>query len=244
MQLHHEVFGRIDFAQFHQQACLVFCVFRFRNAVTSDRFGVDGFNFFIRGFSIVDLGQAVVGNVRTMIRKILDPLFHSFQQLSECRHFLAGRLLHFSDEPSKLGCVLDSESFIRTETRNDGHIECLVFSDCLVPLQRIRRVVCRTNEGDVGIFDQLTRCKFFCLQHAVAFRINFLPVCAGKCFFYMEILFQFQGCPVEQRVPYRIFSSVGPSFKFFFRRSIAGNFFFRNSHCTHRAPFIMISAQP
>ena len=117
-------------------------------------------------------------------------------------------------------------------------------SQLTVVFQRIDRVVGRTDRPNVAPPHQRLRRKRVGRQRGVAGVVNFTRRSGRQHPVDPEQPGQFEVRPVVQRIPHRIRNRFGPLPELLVIASGAGYILFRNAVGPHRAPFIMVAAEP
>ena len=107
--------------------------------------------------------------------------------------------------------------------------------------QAVYRIIGRANHFHIHLPQNITGTEFCRVQHGARFFIN---LCCRVFIEYLrdpERLFQFQVCPVIERITQCVWYGFCPFLEFFTVTGIPGDELFRYPVSPHGPPFIMIS---
>ena len=113
-----------------------------------------------------------------------------------------------------------------------------------MPLQIIYRVICSTQQGHIGLLNQISGAHRWLLQLFVTEIPHFFCCLTVQYTIISEVSLQLQMAPVKQRISNGLFQCFSPFLKFFPIRRISCNIAFFNTIGTHLTPFVMVSPQP
>ena len=147
MKLHCPSETRIFFSDKQHKCGLEFQFFCFRQHFSSETFCKDRFHLFIGSPRIHHIFQRVIGSAASHTVKKCHPLFQ--------RRFQVGKRMDFYfRRSSKLFQVisvirfLDIHRLVRTPCRKYLHFKTVILCDHFVPLQRICRIIRRTQQSN------------------------------------------------------------------------------------------------
>ena len=244
MKLLHPALVRVQHAEkFHHERREPVRVLR-RSRLALERRRENRRGLFLRAIQRRHLVQAVVGKPAAVGVEEIVPLLQRLEKTLErgrARSRSVAQSFHPFLEPLRL---VDAQRVVGPERRKHFHLPAGFF-DGLVIFERVGGIVRRANHLDVHALDQSAHGIARLREQTAGFVPDFLRRAFFQQFFDAEIALQFQMRPVEKRIAQGLGNRCRPRLEFFARGGfVAGDQFFRHAVGPHRAPFVMVAAQP
>ena len=113
-----------------------------------------------------------------------------------------------------------------------------------MPLQGINGIICGADQGYIALADQIADAHGRLLQFGVAQ----VPYFVGGLFVQYarvaEVPLQLQMAPVEQGIADGLAQTLCPLAEFLVVGGVTGDIFLLHAAGTHKAPFVVVAAQP
>ena len=124
------------------------------------------------------------------------------------------------------------------------YIKALVFRDLFVPFQRIDGIIGGADQCHIALADQIAHAHGGLLQFGIAQIPDLVGGSLAQHAGVSEVSLQLQMAPVKQRVADGLAQTLGPFAELFVVGGIAGDIFLLHAAGTHKAPFVVVAAQP
>ena len=150
----------------------------------------------------------------------------------------------FLDVGAEIGCVLDGHGLVGTPCGKHLDFKAVVL-DFLVVFQRIDRVVGGADHLDVVATHDVAGRVGGCGELGVAFVEDLARSGGAEQFLDAERRLQFEVGPVIERIPHSVRNSLCPFLEFLpVGGVLARAVFLVDAVGPHRAPFVMVAAEP
>ena len=243
VQLHRNIARIVHAGKLIQQPALPVIAIRF-----ADRFPCHCLAEHFIGTLLIVPGSGMRNRFNAVIRSAAAHAYKEVETLFQCSGGIGCTVdLHACRFPELLhiagkGRLLNIQCQIRTEGGRNDRRKAAVFSELLMPLKRVSRIIGRTDEADAGRFYQAAAGAVrIILQHVIGLIPDLLRIGTADHILNAEILAQFQLAPVIHRISDRLLQCFAEVLEPLTVRRITGNVFFGNTVGTHQPPLIVIA---
>ena len=244
MKLLRPALVRVQHAEkFHHERRKPLGVLR-RSGLALERRRENRRGLFLRAIQRRHLIQAMVGKPAAVGMEEIMALLQRLQKTFE-RGRVGSRGVAQSFHPFlETFRLIDAQRVVGAERRKHFHLPA-GFYDGFVMFEPVGGIVRGANHFDVHALDKSAHGIARLREQAARFVPDFLRRAFFQQFFNAKIALQFQMRPMEQRIAQGFRNGGGPRLEFFARRRfVAGDQLFRHAVGPHRAPFVMVAAQP
>ena len=243
MELHYPAFFPVFRSQEQHKGCFKLGSVFFGNRCSGQGSLENFLYFFLRSRHIHHIVQTMIRNQAAHAVEEFHSLLQGFFQICEGLDLHAGNFCQFPDI-FLIAWFFQIHSLIWPPCRKNLYVKRLILFNYFMPFQVVYRIICSTQKGNIGLFDQVPHAHGIFLKLCIT-QIPYLFCClAVENAGIAKKSLQLQMTPVEQRISDCLFQSLCPLLKFLSVRCIPGYIILFYSVRTHLTPFVMVAPQP
>ena len=244
VQLHDPAAPRVFAAEVDEQGGLELCGFLFAGGFAAEAVGEDGIEgFFVRYGGVAQDFQAVVGGEAAVSREVFQAFVESGGEVVVAADGDAACCFEAFDVGGVVG-VFDFDGFVRAPAGADFDGKGFVGGDGGVVFEAVAGVVSGADHFDVHLFEDAARAEGGFFEAGVRFLPDGFGACAVQQGGDAEGAFEFEVCPVIERVADEVRHGFGVGLEFFARAGVAGDEVFGDAEGAQAAPFVVVAFEP